>query len=146
MIYRLLQSHGTMPKSHFVGKTVDDVIHDVIEEITTRGSMSFLPRVVQGDPTKSQASYLKSRTQEPVSVGPKPGEDFSAGENFCWYYGQQEGRFHFLLHKQICEELAEDGEIFGGYGPRLLNWKGVNQLSLELLRFPSLSDQHPEKL
>lgn len=119
-----------MAGAHFTGKTLDDVLRRVIEEITGRGDRIH--------PTKGGADGALEITGVLLEISdPRArlsrtetrGRIFSALGELCWYLaGSRDADFisYYILKYR---ELAEGGEIFGGYGPRLLNWKGVNQIS-----------------
>ena len=116
-----------MAKTHFTGKTVDDVIRSVVDEITASGS-----RI---SPTKGEADEITgilleiSEPRARLSRTETRGRIFSALGELCWYLAGSNRVDFISYYVRAYEELAEAGEIFGGYGPRLLNWKGVNQVS-----------------
>jgi len=133
-----------MPDAHFTGNTLDDVLHRVIEEVTARGDRIY--------PTKGGAdgaleiSGVLLEISDPrarLSRTETRGRIFSALGELCWYLAGSKNADFISYYILKYQDLAEDGEIFGGYGPRLLNWKGVNQLSkvTEILRTKADSRQ-----
>lgn len=55
------------------------------------------------------------------------GKLFSGLGELCWYLaGNQDLEFirHYI---KDYENFAENGKLFGGYGPRLFDWAGLNQ-------------------
>lgn len=123
----LLSGSTAMANAHFSGKTLDDVIHSAIDEITRRGNRIH--------PTKGPADEITgilleiSDPRARLSRTETRGRIFSALGELCWYLAGSRKSDFISYYIRIYQRLAEDGEIFGGYGPRLLNWKGINQIS-----------------
>jgi thymidylate synthase len=118
---------SVMADVHFSGKTLDDVIHSVIDEITKRGNRIH--------PTKGSADEITgvlleiSNPLARLSRTETRGRIFSALGELCWYLAGSKSVDFISYYMPNYLKLAEDGEIFGGYGPRLLKWKGINQIS-----------------
>jgi thymidylate synthase len=123
----LIRDPSTMTDVHFSRKTLDDVIHSVIDEITRRG--------IRIHPTKGPADEITGTLLEisdpraRLSRTETRGRIFSALGELCWYLAASKKSNFISYYIRNYRKLAEDGEIFGGYGPRLLNWKGINQIS-----------------
>ena len=123
-----------MATSYFFGPTLDDVMHDVVEELLSRGE---LIHPTKGDALEIAGVMLEiSNPRARLSRTETRGMIFSALGELLWYLsGSNEVEFITYYIKKYAH-LAEDGKIFGGYGPRLLSWngseqswKGVNQIS-----------------
>jgi thymidylate synthase len=56
------------------------------------------------------------------------GRPFSCLGELCWYLAQT-NRLDFIEYYLPKYDAVADGDvIFGGYGPRLFNWRGLNQV------------------
>lgn len=115
-----------MARSHFVGQTLDDVMHDVIEEISTRGDRIY--------PSKGEADEIDgvlleiSNPRARISRTETRGKIFSALGELCWYLAKSNKLAFIKYYIPPYADSADGGEIFGGYGPRLFAWHGVNQV------------------
>lgn len=123
-----------MATSYFFGPTLDDVMHDIVEEVLRHGE---LIHPTKGDALEVVGVMLEiSNPRARLSRTETRGMIFSALGELLWYLsGSNEVEFISYYIKKYAP-LAEDGRIFGGYGPRLLSrsrseqsWKGVNQIS-----------------
>ena len=123
-----------MDAPYFFGPTLDDVMHDVVEEVLSRGE---LIHPTKGDALEIAGMMLEiSNPRARLSRTETRGIIFSALGELLWYLsGSNDVEFIAYYIKKYAS-LAEDGKIFGGYGPRLLSWngaeqswKGVNQIS-----------------
>lgn len=123
-----------MATSYFLEKTLDDVMHVVIEEILSRGE-TIHP--TKGDALEITGVLLEiSDPRARLSRTETRGRIFSGLGELLWYLsGSNEVDFVAYYVGKKYDELAEDGKVFGGYGPRLLSWtgshswKGVDQIS-----------------
>lgn len=101
-----------MTNAHFTGKTLDDVIRDVIDEITKRGSRIH--------PTKGAADEITGillEIKDPrarLSRTETRGRIFSALGEFCWYLAASKSVDFISYYIPVYKDLAENGEIFGG--------------------------------
>jgi len=116
-----------MADVHFSGKTLDDVIHSVIDEITKRGNRIH-PRKGSADEITGVLLEISNPLAR-LSRTETRGRIFSALGELCWYLAGSKKVDFISYYIANYRKLAEDGEIFGGYGPRLLNWRGINQIS-----------------
>jgi thymidylate synthase len=123
-----------MPSPYFAGKTVDDVIHIVIEEILARGSRIYPEKGPADEITGILLEISDPRAR--LSRTETRGRIFSALGELCWYLAGSRRVDFVSYYIAKYRELAEEGEVFGGYGPRLVNWKGINQISkvIEILK------------
>lgn len=126
-----------MANAYFNGKTLDDVLRRVIEEVITcaqlirpskggaEGALEITGVLLEISDPRARLSRTETR-----------GRIFSGLGELCWYLSGSNSASFISYYINEYEKLAENGEIFGGYGPRLRNWKGVNQLSniIEILR------------
>jgi thymidylate synthase len=117
-----------MATSYFLEKTLDDVMHVVIEEILSRGETIY---PTKGDALEITGVLLEiSDPRARLSRTETRGRIFSGLGELLWYLsGSNEVDFVAYYVGKKYAELAEDGKVFGGYGPRLLSWKGVDQIS-----------------
>jgi thymidylate synthase len=116
-----------MAEAHFPGKTLDDVMHDVIEEIQAHGH-----RIT---PTKGEAVELTGvllEVTDPrarLSRTETRGRLYSCLGELCWYLAKTNDLSFISYYIPAYKQSADGGEIFGGYGPRMFNWRGLNQVA-----------------
>jgi thymidylate synthase len=116
-----------MTDAHFVEKTLDDVLHRVIKEVFARGELIHPSK---GDALEITGVLLEiADARARLSRTETRGRIFSALGELCWYLAGSKKSDFISYYIREYVKLAEDGEIFGGYGPRLRNWKEVDQLS-----------------
>jgi len=125
-----------MVEVYFAGKTLDDVVHAVIDEIARRGNRIHPSKGPADEITGIMLEISDPRAR--LSRTETRGRIFSALGELCWYLAASKNAEFISYYILNYRKLAEDGEIFGGYGPRLLNWKGINQVSrvVEILKKP----------
>ena len=118
----------TMTESYFSGDTVDDVMRLVMQEIILNGTR-ISPS--QGPCTELLGVLMEiANPRSRLSVTETRGRPFSCLGELCWYLnGSNELSFiqHYIPEY---ERYADDGVVIGGYGPRWLNWNGLNQVEL----------------
>jgi len=130
-----------MSKAHFAARTIDDLMREVVEALRSRGEEIF--------PTKGPALELTGVLLEladpraRLSRTESRGKLFSCLGEFCWYLARTRSRDFISYYIPEYKKYAEDGEIFGAYGPRLFDWNGLNQLEtvVSLLRRKPASRQ-----
>ena len=111
---------------HFKAATVDDLMHDAIETLRSDGT--------NVSPTKGACSEIIAASLEltnpraRVSRSASRGRLFSALGELCWYLSGSARTEDIAYYINYYRRFDEDGVIFGGYGPRLLSFDGVNQL------------------
>lgn len=123
-----------MANAHIRGETLDDVLHEVIESILAHG--------VRIHPTKGEAlefsgvllEILNPRAR--LSRTETRGKAFSALGELCWYLAGTADADFISYYIPPYRDVADDGVIYGGYGLRLFNWDGLNQVKslTEMLR------------
>src|SRR6266404_1711754 len=114
--------------TYFSGKTLDDVLHRVIEEVIARGDHIHPTKGGAGGTFEIAGVLLEiSDPRARLSRTDARGRIFSALGELCWYLAGSNKADFISYYIRKYEEIAEDGEVFGGYGPRLRSRKGVNQ-------------------
>lgn len=112
---------------YFVGATLDDLMRDVIEAIMSHGELIH--------PTKGAARELTAVSLEltnpraRLSRTETRGKPFSCLGEFCWYLSKTSDLAFISYYIPEYNELAEGGIISGGYGPRLFNQRGMDQVA-----------------
>jgi thymidylate synthase len=117
-----------MPVAYFAGKTVDDVMRLAIKGIRARGD---LIRPKKGGPkgaleltgvlleiTNPRARLSRTETR---------GKPYSCLGEMCWYLAGRNDLDFISYYISEYKNYADGDRIFGGYGPRLLNWAGLSQ-------------------
>ncbi len=127
---------------HIKGKSVDDLLRGVFKAILQRG---IRVSSTKGDNRELFAVLLElSQPLARLSRTESKGRLFSALGELLWYLaGSNELKFieYYLRHYR---ELSEDKEtLWGAYGPRLFNMRGINQLDrvINILRRKPLTRQ-----
>jgi thymidylate synthase len=111
---------------HFEVPTVDDLMHVAVDTLRSEG--------VHINPTKGGCTEIAAATFElanpraRVSRSVSRGRLFSALGELCWYLSGSNRTDDIAYYINYYRRFDEDGVIFGGYGPRLLAFDGVNQL------------------
>jgi thymidylate synthase len=116
-----------MTQSYFSGETLDDLMHSVIEEIQKHGE-----RI---QPTKGEAVELTGVSLEVTNPRARlsrtetRGKPFSCLGELCWYLSKTNDLDFILYYIRAYKQYADGDKIFGGYGPRLFDFRGLNQLA-----------------
>ena len=114
-----------IPTAFFRGATLDDLMHSVLDQIQRSGDDIF--------PTKGQARELQGVLLEltnplaRLSQTETRGVPFSCLGELLWYLAKSNALSFIEYYIPQYKDFAEGGEVHGGYGPRIFNWKGVNQ-------------------
>jgi thymidylate synthase len=129
-----------MANPYFCGQTLDDVMRSVVEEIQllgerinpSKGGCMELTGVLL-EVTDPRARLSRTETR---------GKPFSCLGELCWYMAGS-NELEFISYYLPYSEYANGDVVLGGYGPRLFNWYGLDQLAnvTELLRKKSASRQ-----
>ena len=112
--------------SYTSGPTLDDLMRDVIEAILSHGH----PTNPSQGPCKELSGVLLelSNPRSRISRTETRGKPFSSLGELCWYLAHS-NELEFIRYYIRQYEDSADGEfVTGGYGPRLFNWKELNQL------------------
>jgi len=124
-----------MPHAHFTAQTLDDVMRLVFDEVLQHGEPVTATKGRNLEIAGARLEITDPRAR--LSNTETRGKPFSCLGELCWYlagtsnvdfvsyyikrYKDDYVRFHGEYH--------EHGEVFGAYGPRLFNWREVNQLT-----------------
>jgi thymidylate synthase len=126
-----------MARAHFPARTLDDLMRVVVKEIRARGSRIY-PRKGGPEGAKELTGVLLeiSNPRARLSRTETRGKPYSCLGELCWYLAGSNDLSFILYYIPEYKRYADGSRIFGGYGPRLLNWGGLNQLAnvAELLR------------
>ena len=111
---------------HFEVPTVDDLMHVAVDVLLSEG--------IHINPTKGGCTEIAAATFElanpraRVSRSASRGRLFSALGELCWYLSGSNKTQDIAYYVKYYQKLDENGLIFGGYGPRLFSFDGVNQV------------------
>ena len=123
-----------MGQLHIIADTLDDLMRYVFKQIKDHGERIEPSR---GPATEITGVLLElTAPRARLSRTDTRGKPFSCLGELCWYLaGTNKVEFISYYIPQYRRE-ADEGRVFGGYGPRLFNWKNIDQLSnvLALLR------------
>ena len=115
-----------MGKSHFLASTLDDLMRLVVEEIRDHGC--------QISPTKGPARELSgvlleiTNPRARISRTETRGKPYSCLGELCWYLAKTRDLQFIEYYLKQYKDCADGNQVYGGYGPRLFDWKNVNQL------------------
>ncbi len=106
--------------------TFDDLMRAAIDGIRARGRRI---NATKGAATELTGVLLELREPRArVSRTETRGHPFSCLGELCWYLAGT-NRLDFIAYYLPQYKLSADGDsIYGGYGPRLFDWEGVNQV------------------
>ena len=116
-----------MDLPYFSGETLDDIMRWVFEQILLRGQDIH--------PTKGTAKELSGVLLEltnplaRISRTETRGKPFSCLGELLWYLAQTDDLSLISYYIPKYRASAEGRRVFGGYGPRLFNWDGLNQFA-----------------
>ena len=111
----------------YSGPTLDDVLRWTYETILLEGE--------QIHPTKGPAKELTGVVLEisnplaRISQTEIRGRPFSCLGELCWYLSKTNKLDFIEYYVREYRNYADGAEVVGGYGPRLFNWKNVNQFA-----------------
>ena len=114
-----------MSHVYFNAETIDDLLRLVGEQVLTNGS--------EITPTKGQALELGGVMLEltnplaRISRTESRGRLFSCLGELMWYLAKSNKLAFIEYYIPRYKDSADGDEIFGGYGPRLFDWNGINQ-------------------
>lgn len=117
----------------FSEQTLDDVMRAVMEAILKHGEQICPSQGPCRELTGVMLEINDPRSR--LSRTETRGKPFSCLGELCWYLAQS-NQVHFISYYVPYEEYADGEIVLGGYGPRLFNWKGQNQIEnvIALLR------------
>ncbi len=123
-----------MAERYFSAETLDDAMRLAYEAILEGGE--------DIRPSKGGAKELRGvllRIKNPrsrLSRTESRGKPFSCLGELCWYLGRKNRLDHIAYYLPHYEDYADGETIYGAYGPRMLDWDGLDQFSnvIELLK------------
>ena len=123
-----------MATSYFQGQTLDDVMRLVVGEIQTSGDRIKATKGWTTEITGVLIDLADPRAR--LSRTETRGKPYSCLGELCWYLAKTRDLEFISYYIPDYKQFADGNEIFGGYGPRLFDWKGQDQLAniIDLLR------------
>jgi thymidylate synthase len=116
-----------MARTYIAEPTVDDLMRSVFEEIHARGDHV---RASKGPNTEIMGVLLElTNPRARLSKTESRGKLFSCLGQLCWYLAKSNDLAFISYYLKQYEEYADGDVIYGGYGPRLFNWGGLNQVA-----------------
>lgn len=114
-----------MAYPYFCDQTLDDLMRGVIEEIQRSGDWI---RASKGECKELTGVLLElTNPRARLSRTETRGKLISGLGELCWYLAETNREEFIAYYIPVYKEYAEEGIIFGGYGPRLFNWGGLDQ-------------------
>ena len=116
-----------MAQAYLTAETIDDLMRYVVEEIKSNG--------VRIHPTKGKATEVTgvlielTNPRARLSRTETRGKPYSCLGELFWYLAKTSALDFIAYYIRQYKGFADGNEIFGGYGPRLFDWKGINQLA-----------------
>ena len=114
-------------ENFIVGHTLDDVMHIVFTDILSNGQDTYpskgyckeiIGELIEIDNPRSRLSRTEIK-----------GTPFSCLGELCWYLSQSNQLDYIEYYIPEYKLSADDGIIFGGYGPRMFCWNSFDQIS-----------------
>lgn len=127
MLSNTTYSLDAMVRTHIAENTVDDLMHSVFDEIQTRGEAVQ----TSSGPNKEIMGVLLELTnpRARLSRTESRGKLYSCLGMLCWFLAKANDLSSISYYLPNYAEWADGDTIFGGYGPRLFNWGGLNQIA-----------------
>lgn len=117
-----MSSPDPAAKAHLLGDTVDDLLLAVIKEIQANGEPVSPTKGANRELTGLVLELTNPRAR--LSRTETKGKPFSCLGELCWYLAKSNQLAFIEYYIRIYRKYADGGVVFGGYGPRLFNWKG----------------------
>ena len=114
-----------MAESYLYAETLDDLMRSVFKQILCYGG--------QIKPSKGPAQELAGMLLElenpraRLSRTQTRGKPISCLGELCWYLAKRNDLEFIEYYISEYAKSADEGVIYGGYGPRLFDWRGINQ-------------------
>ncbi len=115
-----------MATPYFLGQTLDDVMHSVIDEILANGETIHPSKGECKEITGVLLEIANPRAR--LSRTETRGKPFSCLGELCWYLAKSNQVDFISYYLSRYREFADGDEVFCGYGPRLFEWEGINQV------------------
>ena len=116
-----------MAHAYLSGETIDDLMRYVIEEIQSNGSRIHQTKGKAVEVTGMLLEITDPRAR--LSRTETRGKPYSCLGELCWYLARSNDLNFISYYIPQYKKYADGNEIFGGYGPRLFDWKGTKQLA-----------------
>lgn len=118
---------------HFEAQTIDDLMRKVLVELLKRPFNINSRRSMDGENPTSEipgASLLLKNPRARVSLSENRGKLFSALGEFLWYLSKDcDLEFiEYYIRNYKAYNHVKDGKVEAGYGPRLFNLRGNDQV------------------
>ena len=127
---------------HFIAeKSIDDLMRVALEIIRDSGHVTI---ATKGAMKELVAVHLVlSNPRARLSRTETRGKAFSCLGELFWYLSGSDELDFISYYIPKYREFSDGGRLLGAYGPRLINWDGVNQLDriIELLAMKRSSRQ-----
>lgn len=114
-----------MSASYFFEQTMDDLMHEVIVELLASGR-----RVTSGKGENIELTGVMLELENPrarLSRSEKRGKPFSCLGELLWYLSRTNDLSFIQYYIPAYRYSADGDKVWGGYGPRLFDWNGINQ-------------------
>ena len=114
-----------MSPTYFSGSTLDDLLRHAIQEILAHG---FPIAPTKGAAKELVGVFLNlTNPRARVSRTETRGKPYSCLGELCWYLARTNSLQFIQYYLPAYRVYADDGLIHGGYGPRLFEWRMLNQ-------------------
>lgn len=115
-----------MAQPYLSGETIDDLMRCVVEEIQASGNRI---RPTKGEAMEVTGVLLEiTDPRARLSRTETRGKPYSCLGELFWYLAKTNDLNFISYYLPQYKKYADGNEIFGGYGPRLFDWKGTKQL------------------
>lgn len=116
-----------MTYPYFTGKTLDDVMRNVIEMILNCGEPIRASKGQTLELTGVSIEITDPRAR--LSRTETRGKPFSCLGEFCWYLAKTNALDFISYYIADYDKSADGNIIHGGYGPRFFCHKGIDQVA-----------------
>ena len=127
-----------MAPTHFHAPTLDDLMHEVMDAILHDGHNI--------NPTKGPCREIDGvllELENPrarISRTETRGKPYSCLGELCWYLARTNDLAFIQYYLPAYRFHADGDKIYGGYGPRLFDWRGDNQFE----RVRAILERNPD--
>ncbi len=114
-----------MSDNSFSSQTLDDLLRDVFRSLLARGEPTTS--------TKGESLELFGVLLEIVNPRARlsrtetRGKLFSCLGELCWYLAKTDDLPFIYYYIPEYEKYADENRVYGGYGPRIFQWDGIDQ-------------------
>ena len=115
-----------MPTTTLEGDTLDDLMRSVFERIRSHGKLVSASRGENIEITGAALELSNPRSR--LSKTEARGKPFSCLGELCWYLSGSDNPDFVSYYISYYKIFTKYGAVPGAYGPRLMNWKGINQI------------------